>query len=59
MTTSKNYTPAQVYLISGETGYIAMVLGKEVYRLENPLQGEEIISVLCNGGDVLPINQTV
>lgn len=54
---TKNYTPANVFLISdeGKKSYIAMVAGRDVYRLDTPLSGEDIVSALLNGGDTLPI----
>lgn len=57
MNMSKNYTPANVFLIfdEGRKNYVAMVAGKDIYRLEAPLGGEDIVSVLLNGGDALPI----
>lgn len=47
---------AQVLLVKDDGGQIiGMIMGQFVYRLDNPLQGEEIAEVMTNNGDHLPI----
>ena len=49
-------TQANVLIVLDDNGKeIGMIKGSNVYRLDVPLQGEEIAEVMTNNGDALPI----
>ena len=53
-------TPCQVLIVLDENGKeIGLIKGNYVYRLDAPLQGEEIAEVMTNGGNCLPIMNNI